>query len=161
MTEDFYTPEQLVAMVRFTNHSTCRGKSVYADSSSLLRAFRFACDWYEALHGDDSLREEHAQSVKRRGFSRVFIDRIFPYTPGVKNSKGLPMKFVDYEISAPAPATEISTVPPIDPAYIARVVHAAAQQRLKRARPFNRIRHVEQLEALKTELQRLYANDRR
>ena len=114
MTEAFYTPEQLVAMIRFTDHSKCRGKSVYAESSSLLRAFRFACDQYRAINGDDNLGQEYTQSLKRRAFSRELIDRIFPYIAGIKNSKGLPMKFVDYEHSAPVTATEISTVPPID-----------------------------------------------
>lgn len=144
MTEVFYTPEQLVKMIRFTDHSKCRGKSIYAESSSLLRAFRFACDQYNALHGDDSLGEEYTRSLKRRAFSRDLVDRIFPYIAGVKNSKGLPMKFVDYEHSAPVTATEISTVPPIDPAYTAQVGHAAAQRELERASPFDRIRHVDQ-----------------
>lgn len=132
MTEAFYTPEQLVAMIRFTDHSKCRGKSVYAESSTLLNAFRCACDQYRAINGDDRLREEYTQSVKRRAFSRDLVDRILPYIAGVKNSKGLPMKFVDYEIASPAPATEISTVPPIDPAYTAQVVEASAQRELEK-----------------------------
>lgn len=96
------------------------GSIPYTTVASLQKAFRKAL----RVCNDSGMERQYKAGLKSRRFTASFLEAIFPHTPGVMSSAGNQIKFLVFP--------ENESLPPIDPAYTARVTELSNQREMDR-----------------------------